>query len=90
MLEDTDASKKRVLEPQYRHTRFGLLREPRHHRIAPGQPETTAETRYEHQDGRRAMAVENRDSAGPPPERSWVLSISLFGAHAAGRLRPTG
>ena len=41
MSEEIDAANKRVLEPQYGHNRFGLLRKPRHHRTAPGQPETT-------------------------------------------------
>ena len=35
-----NTANKRVLEPQYGHNRFGLLRKPRHHRTAPGQPET--------------------------------------------------
>ena len=79
--EDINASKKRVLEPQYGHNRLRLLRGLRHHRIPPAQPKTTAESRYEHQDGRRSMAVEKLDSAGPPPER--------IGCHQSRFLAPT-
>jgi hypothetical protein len=88
LSDDIDASKKRMLEPQYGQKRRGLLREPRHHQNPPAQPETTAESRHEHQDGRRSMAVENLDSAGPPPEHAWGATNLAF-RRPRGRTAPT-
>ena len=71
MSEEIDAAKNRMLEPQYRHNWLRLLQGLHHHRILLAQPKTTAESRYEHQDGWWSMVVKNLDSASPPPECPW-------------------